>query len=103
MHNFDKDLGAWAINRIYKKLEKALNQATYIEGNLNEQYISKLKKSNNRLLSLVKSLMDIVVSLGLLQLAPKKVTPSVTEGFGFISSAISCYQLLPPSSKAKAQ
>lgn len=86
-----------------RKLEKALNQATYIEGNLNEQYISKLKQSNNRLLSLVKSSMDIVVAIGLLQLAPKKVTPRVTGGFGFISSAISCYQLLPPSSKAKAQ
>ena len=43
VHNFDRDLGAWEINCIYKKLEKAMNQATYIEGNLNEQYISKLK------------------------------------------------------------
>ena len=103
MHNFDRDLGAWEINCTYKKLEKAMNQATYIEGNLNEQYISKLKQSNNRLLSLVKSSMDIVVAIGLVHLAPNKVTPRVTEGFGFISSAISCYQLLPPSSKAKAQ
>ena len=91
------------LNVSIRKLEKAPNLATYIEGNLNEQYISKLKQSNNRLLRLVKSSMDIVVAIGLLQLAPKKVTPCVTGGFGFISSAISCYQLLPPSSKAKAQ
>ena len=43
VHKFDRDLKALAINYIYKKLEKALNQATYIEGNLNEQYIFKLK------------------------------------------------------------
>jgi len=86
-----------------RKLEKALNQATYNEGNLNEQYISKLKQSNNRLLNLVKSSMDVVVAIGLLQLAPKKVTPRVTGAFGFVSSLISCYQLLPPPSKAKAQ
>lgn len=86
-----------------RKLEKALNQATNSEGNLNEQYIAKLKQSNNRLLSLVKSSMDVVVAVGLLQLAPKKVTPRVTGAFGFVSSLISCYQLLPPASKAKAQ
>lgn len=60
----------------------------------NEQYLSKLKQSNDRLLALVKASMDIVVAVGLLQLAPKKVTPRVTGGFGFLSSLISCYQVV---------
>lgn len=37
--------------------------------------------------------MDIVVAVGLLQLAPKKVTPRVTGAFGFVTSLISCYQV----------
>lgn len=82
-----------------KKLEKELKQADKYK---DEQYRAKLQKSNERLLSLVKSSMDIVVAIGLLQLAPKKVTPRVTGAFGFITSLISCYQLLPPSNKAKA-
>lgn len=59
----------------------------------NEQYRAKLKKSNERSLALVKSAMDIVVAVGLLQLAPKKVTPRVTGAFGFATSLISCYQV----------
>lgn len=59
----------------------------------NEQYRSKLQKSNERSLSLIKAGMDIVVAVGLLQLAPKKVTPRVTGAFGFVSSLISCYQV----------
>lgn len=58
-----------------------------------EQYEVKLKKSNERLLALVKSSMDLVVAVGLLQLAPKKVTPRVTGAFGLASSLISCYQV----------
>ncbi|KAH7692410.1 Peroxisomal biogenesis factor 11 protein [Dioscorea alata] len=69
----------------------------------NEQYLSKVKQSNDRLLSLIKSSMDIVVAVGLLQLAPETVTPRVTGAFGFITSLISCYQLLPASHKAKMQ
>ncbi len=60
----------------------------------NEQYRAKLKKSNERTLALVKAGMDIVVAVGLLQLAPKKVTPRVTGAFGFVSSLISCYQVI---------
>lgn len=60
----------------------------------NEQYRSKLKKSNERSLALVKAAMDIVVAVGLLQLAPKKVNARVTGAFGFVSSLISCYQVL---------
>lgn len=59
----------------------------------NEQYRMKLHKSNERLLALVKSSLDIVVAVGLLQLAPKKVTPRVTGAFGFASSLIACYQV----------
>uniref|UniRef100_A0A0D6R6W4 Peroxisomal membrane protein 11C n=1 Tax=Araucaria cunninghamii TaxID=56994 RepID=A0A0D6R6W4_ARACU len=94
-----------------KKLEKELKKATLSkklqssaldEVNLTEQYLSKCKQSNDRLLNLIKSAMDIVVAIGLLQLAPKKVTPRVTGAFGFITSLISCYQLLPTAVKAKA-
>ncbi|KAJ8626443.1 hypothetical protein MRB53_019750 [Persea americana] len=81
-----------------KKLEKDLKQTDKYQ---NDQYLKKLKQSNDRLLALVRSSMDIVVAVGLLQLAPKKVTPSVTGAFGFITSLISCYQLLPPQPKAK--
>lgn len=82
-----------------KKLEKNLQDSDKYQ---NEQYQVKLKKSNDRSLALIKAGMDIVVAVGLLQLAPKKVTPRVTGGFGFVSSLISCYQLLPPPQKAKA-
>lgn len=60
----------------------------------NEHYRAKLKKSNERTLALIKASMDIVVAAGLLQLAPKKVTPRVTGAFGFVSSLISCYQVI---------
>lgn len=88
------------LSKSIKKLEEKLKLAGKHE---NEQYRDKLKKSNERLLSLVKASMDLVVAVGLLQLAPKKVTPRVTGGFGFISSLISCYQLLPsPNPKGKS-
>ncbi|GFP85990.1 peroxisomal membrane protein 11c [Phtheirospermum japonicum] len=81
-----------------KKLEKELKNTNKHK---NEQYRAKLQKSNERTLALVKAGMDIVVAVGLLQLAPKKVTPRVTGAFGFVSSLISCYQLLPSPQKAK--
>lgn len=65
----------------------------FFGGLQNEQYSAKLKKSNERSLALVKAAMDVVVAVGLLQLAPKKVTPRVTGAFGFVSSLISCYQV----------
>ncbi|CAI9770241.1 unnamed protein product [Fraxinus pennsylvanica] len=82
-----------------KKLEKELKNTNKYK---NEQYRSKLQKSNERSLALVKSAIDIVVAVGLLQLAPKKVSPRVTGAFGVASSVISCYQLLPSRQKAKA-
>lgn len=81
-----------------KKLEKDLKKS---DKHNNEEYRSKLKKSNDRSLALIKAGMDIVVAVGLLQLAPKKVTPRVTGAFGFVTSLISCYQLLPSPPKAK--
>jgi hypothetical protein len=81
-----------------KKLEKDLKKSNKHN---NEEYRSKLKKSNDRSLALIKAGMDIVVAVGLLQLAPKKVTPRVTGAFGFVTSLISCYQLLPSPPKAK--
>ncbi|KAK9158429.1 hypothetical protein Scep_005003 [Stephania cephalantha] len=86
------------LSRSMKKLEKDLKNTDKYQ---NEAYNDKLKKSNERTLALVKVGMDIVVAVGLLQLAPKKVTPRVTGDFGFVSSLISCYQLLPSSSKSK--
>ncbi|KAI4369903.1 hypothetical protein MLD38_018297 [Melastoma candidum] len=82
-----------------KRLEKKLKGD---EKSKNEEYRAKLKKSHDRSLALIKASMDIVVAVGLLQLAPKKVTPRVTGAFGFGSSLISCYQLLPPRPKSKA-
>ncbi|KAL3517094.1 hypothetical protein ACH5RR_023996 [Cinchona calisaya] len=81
-----------------KKLEKELKNTDKFK---NEQYLAKLQKGNDRSLALIKAGMDLVVAVGLLQLAPKKVTPRVTGAFGFVSSLISCYQLLPSPPKAK--
>ncbi|CAI0470593.1 unnamed protein product [Linum tenue] len=80
------------------KLEKELKNTDKHE---NEQYRAKLQKSNERSLALVKAGIDIVVAVGLLQLAPKKVTPRVTGALGFTTSLISCYQLLPSRPKSK--
>ncbi|KAK9273290.1 hypothetical protein L1049_018097 [Liquidambar formosana] len=77
-----------------KKIEKELKNSDKYK---NEKYCAKLQKSNERSLALVKALMDTVVAVGLLQLAPKKVNPRVTGGFGFVSSLISCYQVLANS------
>nr|VDC64654.1 unnamed protein product [Brassica rapa] len=81
-----------------KKLEKEIGNK---DKHQNEQYRAKLQRSNERSLALIKAGMDFVVAFGLLQLAPKKVTPRVTGAFGFASSLISCYQLLPSHPKSK--
>jgi len=82
-----------------KKLEKELKNTDKYK---NEQYRAKLQKSNDRSLAVIKAGLDLVVAVGLLQLAPKKVTPRVTGAVGFTSSLISCYQLLPSKPKAKS-
>jgi len=81
-----------------KKLEKDLKNTNKYK---NEQYRMKLQKQNDRTIALVKASLDIVVAAGLLQLAPKKITPRVTGACGFVSSLISCYQLLPSPPKSK--
>ncbi|XP_030524663.2 peroxisomal membrane protein 11D-like isoform X1 [Rhodamnia argentea] len=81
-----------------KKLEKDLKKGEKYQ---NEQYRAKVRQSNERSLALIKAAMDIVVAVGLLQLAPKKVTPRVTGAFGFVTSLISCYQLLPSPPQSK--
>ncbi|KAD1189675.1 hypothetical protein E3N88_43188 [Mikania micrantha] len=77
------------LSKSMKKLDKELKGSDKYK---NEQYLAKLKTSNQRSLALIKAAMDVVVAVGLLQLAPKKVTPRVTGAFGFTSSLISCYQ-----------
>ncbi|KAH9310391.1 hypothetical protein KI387_025426 [Taxus chinensis] len=91
-----------AIKKLDKDLKKVKNTSTGEEAKLEEQRLLKLKQLNTRKLSLAKASIDIIVAIGLLQLAPKKVTPRVTGGLGFITSLISCYQLLPAPTKAKA-
>ncbi|MBA0847851.1 hypothetical protein Goshw_024389 [Gossypium schwendimanii] len=77
------------LSKSMKKLEKNLKDS---DKHKNEEYCAKLQKSNERTLALVKAGLDIVVAVGLLQLAPKKVTPRVTGALGFATSFISCYQ-----------
>ncbi|KAF5811669.1 putative peroxisomal biogenesis factor 11 [Helianthus annuus] len=86
------------LSKSVKKLDKELKGTDKYK---NEQYRAKLRKSNERSLALIKAAMDAVVAVGLLQLAPKKVTPRVTGALGFTTSLISCYQLLPPAPKSK--
>ncbi|XP_020574135.1 peroxisomal membrane protein 11-5-like [Phalaenopsis equestris] len=90
------------LGRLYNSMKKLEKELKADDKHKNPQYLAKIQKSNERLLSLIKASMDMVVAVGLLQLAPKKVTPRVTGGFGFISSLISCYQLLPAPAKSKA-
>lgn len=89
------------LSRSMRKLARELRDTDKYE---NEQYQDKMRQSDERLLALVKAAMDVVVAVGLLQLAPKKVTPRVTGAFGFVTSLISCYQQLPsraPVAKVK--
>nr|AEX93433.1 peroxin Pex11 [Physcomitrium patens]PNR35120.1 hypothetical protein PHYPA_023019 [Physcomitrium patens] len=82
--------------KVENELKKAQGSPSIEEMKLREQRKENLKKSRVRSLNLIKSGMDIVVAVGLLQLAPKTITPRVTGGLGFITSVISCYQLVPP-------
>lgn len=50
-------------------------------------------KANERTLSLVKSSLDILVAAGLLQLAPRTLTPRRTGALGLITSLITLYQV----------
>lgn len=50
-------------------------------------------ETRERTLNLIKSSLDILVAVGLLKLAPRTITPRVTGALGFVTSAISCYQV----------
>eukprot|EP00249_Psilotum_nudum_P030478 c43130_g1_i1 orf=141-872(+) len=86
---------ASAINKIDKNLKLAKQSGNIERTNLMEQKLLKLQASHEKLLNFIKASLDIIVAVGLLQLAPGKVTSRATGGFGFITSLISCYQLLP--------
>ncbi|CAF2175114.1 hypothetical protein BRARA_G01906 [Brassica rapa] len=89
------------IGRLSSSMKKMEKEFKGDEKHHDEVYRAKLQKSNDRTLALVKSSIDIVVAIGLLQLAPKTVTPRVTGALGFTTSLISCYQLLPARPKVK--
>ncbi|TKV98588.1 hypothetical protein SEVIR_9G569400v4 [Setaria viridis] len=92
------------LKRLSKSMRKLARELRDTDKYENEQYQNKMKQSDERLLAVVKAAMDVVVAIGLLQLAPKKITPRVTGAFGFITSLISCYQQLPsraPVAKVK--
>ncbi|KAL9661797.1 hypothetical protein QQ045_026625 [Rhodiola kirilowii] len=74
-----------------KRLKKDVKDGNEFK---NEQYRVKLQKSRERSVALIKASLDTVVAIGLLQLAPDTVTARVTGAFGFVSSLISCYQVL---------
>ncbi|KAL8162500.1 hypothetical protein V2J09_013989 [Rumex salicifolius] len=86
------------LSKQLKKLDRHLKGSDKYE---NEEYRGKLEKSNQRSLALFKSALDVVVAVGLLRLAPEKITPRVTGALGFTTSLISCYQLLPARPKPK--
>ena len=93
------------LKRLSKSMRKLARELRDTDKYENDQYKSKMKQSDERLLALVKAAMDVVVAVGLLQLSPKKITPRVTGAFGFVTSLISCYQQLPsraPAIKVKA-
>ncbi|CAF2264624.1 unnamed protein product [Brassica napus] len=82
-----------------KKMEKELKDDEEQDKEMDRA--AKLQKSKDRILALIKSSMDTVVAIGLLHLVPFIVTTRVTGAFGFVTSLISCYQLLPGRPKLK--
>ncbi|OAE19722.1 hypothetical protein AXG93_411s1280 [Marchantia polymorpha subsp. ruderalis] len=94
-----------AVKKVEKELRKATNDnlAVVDVQALKDERKSHYKKNKARTLNLVKSFLDLFVAAGLLQLAPKTITPRVTGALGLTTSLISCYQLLPPApAKAKS-
>ncbi|KQK23980.1 hypothetical protein BRADI_1g77380v3 [Brachypodium distachyon] len=83
------------LKRLSKSMRRLARELRGADKYEDEQYRGKMRQSDERLLALVKAGMDVVVAVGLLQLAPTKVTPRVTGAFGFVTSLISCYQQLP--------
>ncbi|CAI5467468.1 unnamed protein product [Closterium sp. Yama58-4] len=86
--------------KLSKEIRRAKEKKNATEqAKLKDQLLAALAKARQRQLNFVKSTTDIIVAIGLLQLAPKTVTPRVTGALGFFTSLISCYQLLPAAPK----
>lgn len=99
------------IVRLQNKVKKAESDMRRIKDGPSSPEVSKLEedkraavaKQRERLLTYVKNSVDVFVGIGLLQLAPKTITPRVTGALGTITALIACYQLFPPSpAKSKA-
>lgn len=58
-----------------------------------EQRAAHAKKFGTHTLNYVKASVDVIVAIGLLQLAPKMVTPRVTGALGFATSLVALYQV----------
>jgi hypothetical protein len=93
---------AASTKKVEIELKKAEGTGSIEEAKLRQQQKENLIKSRERTLNLIKSSLDILVAAGLLKLAPRTITPRITGALGFITSAISCYQLLPTPPKAKS-
>lgn len=95
-------LGGCATNSLLELAEllRLARKKQHVKDSSERQVLQK--QLDQRLLGWLKSSLDIIVAVGLLQLAPNKITPRVTGAFGFVTSLISCYQLLP-SPKAKTR
>ena len=73
--------------------EKAVVLVAVFLGVQLEQRAVHAKKVGTHTLNYVKASVDVIVAFGLLQLAPKTVTPRVTGALGFITSVIALYQV----------
>ncbi|KAH9534443.1 hypothetical protein CY35_17G005600 [Sphagnum magellanicum] len=88
--------------KVESDLKKAKGTGSIEEGKLRQQRKEYQIETRERTLNFIKSSLDILVAVGLLKLAPRTITPRVTGALGFVTSAISCYQLLPTPQKAKS-
>lgn len=90
------------LKKLDYKIRKAENDKDSLEeSNLVEAKSEQLSKLHSRSLNYVKNSLDILVGIGLLQLAPRHVNARVTGALGLITSLIACYQLFPATSKGK--
>ncbi|KAJ4783874.1 Peroxisomal membrane protein 11C [Rhynchospora pubera] len=83
---------------------KQYNQITHLPSmrSIDKFEIRRLELAyRDKLITVIKASMDLVVGVGLLKVTPKIVTPRVMGVLGFLSSLISCYKLLPKVEEAK--
>eukprot|EP00246_Nothoceros_aenigmaticus_P006617 TRINITY_DN19630_c0_g1_i1.p1 TRINITY_DN19630_c0_g1~~TRINITY_DN19630_c0_g1_i1.p1 ORF type:complete len:244 (-),score=36.36 TRINITY_DN19630_c0_g1_i1:208-939(-) len=89
--------------RIDRELKQVVHGGSAEEERLNQLRAANAQTANARTLNLVKCSLDLLVAAGLLQLAPRTITPRRTGACGFVTSLITLYQLLPSHvPKAKA-